>query len=261
MIFFFSGTGNSRFTAYRLADILDEKPCFIPSSIPEEVLFEGSQLGFVFPVYSWGVPPLVLNFIRRLSDSFCGIIKTHLIPVWAVCTCGDDTCLTPEMLKKELEAKGLNMSGAWSVTMPNTYVLLPGFDVDSQEVCANKLEYAQIRVDEIGRQIKSANWKIDVIRGKFPWLKSHLIYPLFSRWGINTSRWHWASSCIGCGRCAAVCPVRNIEISEGHPKWDIRCVSCLACYHICPVHAVAYGKITRMKGQYTCPLPLSHSQQ
>ena len=163
MIFFFSGTGNSRFTAYRLADILDEKPCFIPSSIPEEVLFEGSQLGFVFPVYSWGVPPLVLNFIRRLSDSFCGIIKTHLIPVWAVCTCGDDTGLTPEMLKKELEAKGLNMSGAWSVTMPNTYVLLPGFDVDSQEVCANKLEYAQIRVDEIRQLENRCNpWEISL---------------------------------------------------------------------------------------------------
>lgn len=254
MIFYFSGTGNSRFAALTMGKALNEKTCFIPSYIPEKLEFKGSHLGFVFPVYSWGVPSLAEDFISRLSESFCRHVKALEIPIWGIFTCGDDTGMAPEILKHILARRGLEMKGAWSVTMPNTYVLLPGFNVDTPEIRDSKLDAAPGRIDHIVARIKASKWETDVVRGKLPWLKSRIIYPIFRRWGIIPSRWHWTSECIGCELCSAACPTDNIQIRSRHPHWGSNCISCLACYHSCPVHSVGYGNITRTKGQYLCPL-------
>ena len=61
------------------------------------------------------------------------------------------------------------------------------------------------------------------------------------------------TNCISCGQCAAACPTANITISSHKPQWHGDCLNCLACYHTCPHHAVAFGRRTRGKGQYTCP--------
>ena len=67
MIFYYSGCGNSRYVAERLADSLQEPLHFIPETGPARALGEGEALGFVFPVYAWAPPHLVLDFIRRMQ--------------------------------------------------------------------------------------------------------------------------------------------------------------------------------------------------
>lgn len=59
-----------------------------------------------------------------------------------VCTCGDETGEAPQMFQKALEERGLKSLGFWSVIMPNTYVLLPGFDVDLDEIENYKIDHA-----------------------------------------------------------------------------------------------------------------------
>lgn len=253
MIYYFSGTHNSRHVAEMLASILKTECEFIPDSNPKEALCQKQEsLGFVFPVYSWGVPPIVIDFIRRLPHTFIEKANADGIPVWAAMTCGDETALAPEMLSKVLAEKGLRLSGVWSVIMPNNYVLLPGFDVDSKNVEHHKLDEAPARVKAIAEDIMSGNWRTDVIRGSWPRLKTKLIYPLFKRWGIFPKKWNWNQECVSCGKCFRVCPVGNITMVSDHPRWGNDCVSCLACYHVCPTHAVNYGSITKTKGQYFC---------
>lgn len=254
MIFFFSGTGNSRFVANRLADRLCEQASFIPETDPEKCSFSGSTLGFVFPVYSWGIPPLIEEFIARLSEEFCKDVQKSGTYVWMACTCGDEAAFTPEMLSKALSARNIQLKGIWSVIMPNNYVLLPGFNVDNKEVEKSKLEAAPARIDAIAEAIARKETCIDIVRGKHASFKSKMVYPLFKRWGIFPRRWRWTPECIGCEQCAVTCPMGNIRMQNGHPLWGDRCVSCLACYHICPTHGVAYGNATRIKGQYICPL-------
>jgi len=50
--------------------------------------------------------------------------------------------------------------------------------------------------------------------------------------------------CDGCGICAKVCPVHNIEMSSGRPVWQHRCVQCMACLHWCPASGLDFGKKT-----------------
>ncbi len=71
MIFYFSGTGNSKWIANQLSKEQKEELVFIPDALKNEALEfslqAGEKIGFVFPIYSWAPPEIVLNFIRQLS--------------------------------------------------------------------------------------------------------------------------------------------------------------------------------------------------
>lgn len=254
MILFFSGTGNTRHVARSLSNLLDDKIYFIPDTPAKSITEENERLIFCFPVYSWGVPPIVLDYINSLEEDFISHIRRMNVSVIMVCTCGDEVAETPEMFSKAWEKRGVAVRGLWNVIMPNDYVLLPGFNVDDAETEQRKLDSSEVRIREIARKILAEEWERDVIRGTMPRLKSRLVYPLFKRWGINPRHWTVSQECVSCGRCAEVCPVRNITLVQGRPKWGTDCVSCTACFHHCPTHAIDYGKVTENKGQYFCHL-------
>lgn len=253
MIYYFSGTHNSRYAAMRLGSLTGEDVRFIPEINPYDQTIDADKdksIGFVFPVYAWGVPAIVLDFIKRLPESISEWIREHSSYVWCVATCGDETGMAVEMLKKEFLKKGIRLSASWSLIMPNVYVLLPGFGTDPKDVEKRKLQDAVGRIENIAGKVKAQDCVEDLHLGSFPRLKTTLVYPLFKRWGVDTKKWHYTDACIGCGKCARVCPVGNIIMEEGHPKWGTECTSCCACYHICPTHSAQYGKITKNMGQY-----------
>ena len=254
MILYYSGTGNTAIVARLLAKELETDFALIPTVDPRRFDTADRDLVIAFPVYAWGVPPVVVNFIRLLPESVIERMSEGKTRLWCIATCGDETGLAVEMFRDVFRSRGVEVSGAWSVLAPNVYVLLPGFDVDKDAIEDHKLDAMKPRVQKIAKKIsgfKSGDKSIeDVHRGSRPKLKTRLIYPLFRKWGVNTRKWHWNAECISCGKCAEVCPENNIAMVGGHPKWGINCDSCTACYHVCPVHAVQYGRITEGKGQY-----------
>ena len=254
MVYYFSGTGNSTFVATTLANFLGLGLKFIPEVIPAEESVPEERILLVFPVYSWGVPPLVSKFILDLGLEFWERVKDRGMPVDCVMTCGDEVALAPEMIQKDFKKVGILLNSIWSVIMPNNYVLLPGFDIDSKELEKKKLEGSEGRLLEIAQALNQGDKRIDVVRGSIPWLKTKIVFPLFKKWGVFPKKWHFTDACISCGKCARICPLLNVKMKEQHPVWGTRCCSCLGCYHVCPVHAVAYGKETRKKGQYLFPL-------
>ena len=253
MIYYFSGTRNSRYAAMRLGSLTGQDVRFIPATDPYTEFIDKHterSVGFVFPVYAWGVPPIVLEFIRRLPESMTEEIRKAGLAVWCVATCGDETGMAVDMLRKALERRGLKLLGAWSLIMPNVYVLLPGFGTDPKEVEMRKLRDSVGRLASIGEKINAGQWEYDIHPGPWPRLKTGIVYPLFRKWGVNTHKWHYTDGCIGCGKCSKVCPVGNIAMTEGHPKWGTDCTSCCACYHVCPTRAAQYGSVTKNAGQY-----------
>lgn len=254
MIYYFSGTGNSRYVANQLSSATGQETRFIPDTDPyTETIRPGTDgnVGIVFPVYSWGVPPIVLDFLSRLPETMMEEIRSRHIPVWCVATCGDETGDAISMLRRQLHARGINLSGAWSVIMPNVYVMLPGFGTDPAPLEEKKLKDSISRLNEIAGRIVKGDFAFDVHTGSFPRLRTAIVYPLFRRWGVDPKRWHFTDGCISCGKCASACPVGNIAMSDGHPHWGTDCTSCCACFHICPVNSVQYGNITRKMGQYS----------
>ena len=254
MIIYFSGTGNSKHVAETCGKELGEEVIALTDHSPIQVKFSGKTLGIVTPVYSWGIPPIVLQYIDNLNKIF--VSESRQVPIWVILVCGDDTGKASEMMRNELKRRGLKLAGGWSIQMPNNYVLLPGFDVDPKDLENQKLRAAQEEIKEIVSKIANCKWEEKYVEGSWPRLKTRIVYPLFKHWGMIPSRWNHSDKCISCGICAKICPVKNITMLENkedktcYPQWGSNCTSCLACYHVCPTHAVQYGKITKNKGQY-----------
>lgn len=253
MIVCFSGTGNSLSVARRLAAGLGDEIVMIDRRFYDRPVVDadtvGSRVVWVFPIYSWSVPPVVASVMERVE----GISRD--MPSWMVATCGDDAGLTDRTWRSMAQQRGWKPMGAYTVEMPNTYVTMPGFDVDAEAVVDSKLAAMPGRVDSIVAAIKAGKSETDVVRGRFAWLKSRVIFPWFKSHAMSPRGFSSTDACIGCGACARACPMMNIILRDRRPSWGNTCAFCLACYHACPSHAVAYGRSTASHGQYTRLLP------
>lgn len=91
----------------------------------------------------------VTRFISRLTlNGYTGQ------SVYSVSTCGDECGYTDRLIGKALEKRAISLTAAYSVIMPNNYILLPGFDVDDKDVEERKLQDAPARVAEIIEAIR-----------------------------------------------------------------------------------------------------------
>lgn len=247
MIYYFSGTGNSLWVAKQLSNTLnDYKLQAINSYLPDENydIDNNEAIGFVFPVYAWAPPQIVFDFIERLN------IKQPSY-LYFVCTCGDDTGKTAHEFMKVIKKKGWKCYAGYSVIMPNTYISLPGFDVDEPVVAKQKIKNAIARIEYIGGEIKQKiqQNKLDCHEGVFPRFKTYILRPLFYRYLMSPHSFHVTELCNSCKLCEKICPLQNIRI-KNKPQWKNYCTHCLACYHSCPSHAIQYGGFTKGKGQY-----------
>lgn len=250
MIYYFSGTGNSRQIARQLSEKLgDELRRIGRDTTPHLPTTDSEAVGLVFPIYAWGMPRVVQNFINKMPQ--CPVDRNPYI--YMVATCGDDIGRTDRLLRKALKEHGLNLAAAFSVQMRNTYVCLPGFDTDDAETVKQKEAQARISVQHITQIVSSRGQSepTDLTPGAMPWLKSYVLRPLFNALLISDKRFSADTKlCTHCKRCIKVCPLGNVAFStENIPQWRGHCTHCLACYHACPQHAIAYGKFTKGKGQ------------
>ena len=126
--------------------------------------------------------------------------------VYFVCTCGDDCGYTDRIMRSILARRGIAVTGGFSVQMPNNYVLMPGFDVDSKMVEETGKSAGTCRRDRRGDPAEEKS--LFVLCGKCPSLKSYMVYPLFTHFAIGGNRFYATDACISCGICAKVCPTR-----------------------------------------------------
>lgn len=108
MIFYFSGTGNSYYVASKIASRSGEGLAPIARLMKnaadgfEYTLRDGEIIGFVYPIYAWAPPKVVLDFISKLKLLN---YKGHYI--FSTATCGDDTGSSLKILRKSLQKRAL----------------------------------------------------------------------------------------------------------------------------------------------------------
>lgn len=259
MIICFSGTGNSAAVARELSARLGGKAGRVvtlegelltsPQTARLELAGADEPVIWCFPIHAWAPPKMVEQFLRRVRIKGCGERTPH----YMVCTCGDDVGIAHRRWARMVGRRGWSPRAAWSVEMPNTYVCLPGFDTDAPEVERRKLAAMPERVGEIARLIAGGRCGDldDVVAGRMAWSKTEILRPLFRAFCMSPRPFVCdPAKCVTCGLCARQCPVGNIEMSGGHPRWGNRCTMCLRCLHCCPVSAIDYGAETRQKGRY-----------
>ena len=284
MIFYFSGTGNTKWAASKLAaatreDLISIAPYMRADDSSHNlaepfILKENERLGFVFPVHGWRVPKLVREFISKMkiqrepSDASAenkakadDCLKNRPF-AYCVCTAGDSIGLTIENLNEvisqnpSLQALGITeVSSSYSLIMPESYIGLPFMDVDPKEREIRKKENAAQELAVVCEEIFDRKEGINrLVKGPIPWFFTKVVGGFFENVLITDKRFHVEKDrCVKCGICANVCPVGDIKGGHGeYPVWlhHKDCLTCFTCYHHCPHHAIEFGKQTQKKGQY-----------
>ncbi len=284
MIFYFSGTGNTKWAASKLASATREDLISIAPYMRADdsshnlaepfILKENERLGFVFPVHGWRVPKLVreliskMKILREPSDATGGnkakaddCLKNPPF-AYCVCTAGDSIGLTIENLNEvisqnpSLQALGITeVSSSYSLIMPESYIGLPFMDVDPKEREIRKKENAAQELAVVCEEIFDRKEGINrLVKGPIPWFFTKVVGSFFENVLITDKRFHVEKDrCVKCGICANVCPVGDIKGGHGeYPVWlhHKDCLTCFTCYHHCPHHAIEFGNQTQKKGQY-----------
>lgn len=245
MIFYFSGTGNTKWVAQQLAEATGEELRYIPDELRqgmplEYVLKEDERLGFCFPTHGWQPPHIVRAFIRQASFH-------HVQYVYAVTTCGDNMGHAMQILNKELGQKGLQAQSMFAVLMPESNVCFSFLHLDTPEREQQKIANARKTVahicEVVGNRQKGV---VELIRGAIPYTYTYIIGGYYNKHLIKDDKfWVDEEACIQCGLCAKLCPVDDIEGLPPRWKHDGSCTNCLACYHHCPKHAIHWGTMKR----------------
>lgn len=253
MIFYFSGTGNTKWVAETIASHINEQILNIADEINGDCVYklaEKERIGFCFPVHGWQPPGIIRRFISK-----CHFTNTGNHYCYILCTCGSEVGKTMEIFAHDLRRVGLRVDSFFSLKMPNTYIALPFMDTDGEEMEKKKLSEAGNKLISIAHSIKDCSCGLkSVTEGPAPFILSHIIGQFFNLMMITDKPFHVnIQKCINCGLCAKVCPTNNILINnEMLPQWlhINKCTCCMACFHHCPTHAINYGNATQSKGQY-----------
>lgn len=241
MVFYFSGTGNSKWVAEEIAKGISDRAVNICDFLKEGNetynIETNEKIGFVFPVYAWRTPKIMLDFIPKVKlndDTFA----------FAVCTCGDEAGDAIDAVKSLVP-----LSGAYSIIMPNNYIIM-GTDVDTADIVELKLKTAKIDIATIINEINDGKKIFDIDKGTLAFIKTKVIGYLFNKYALSAKPFFAEDSCTACGLCEKICPSGCVKIVDGKPKWGDNCMQCLACINHCPQKAIQYGKKTAKLGRY-----------
>ena len=246
MIFYFTGTGNTRWAAQLLAEATTEELRFIPDELGKTESYrlkDGERLGFCFPTHGWQPPHIVREFIRRANFE-------HVSYCYALTTCGDNMGYAMRIFEKELRQKGLHTDARFAIVMPESNVCFSFLHLDTDEKARQKVEAARQRMIHICQIITERQHDIEeLVKGAIPFTYTYIIGGYYNKHLITDEKfWVDEQTCLQCGLCQKLCPVDDIKGTP--PVWlhNERCTNCLACYHHCPVHAIHWGNMKR--GQY-----------
>lgn len=242
MIFYFTGTGNSLAVAKKLQQ--DGEALINMAEAIREHKFDysveqGEKVGFVFPVYFYSLPTIVIDFIA-------GLKLENAEYIYSIITCGGGISQAGVILKKKLAERQLQLNYVSELLMPDNYILLYENKAEGWEPC---LEKAYERLEAIAQDI--ANKKSSKIGNVS--IVSDVMAVMYQH-ARKTNKFYAEGTCSSCGMCARNCPEAAIEMVDGRPVWKKeKCAQCLACINRCPARAIQYGEKTRKQGRYVHP--------
>jgi ferredoxin len=240
IIFYFSGTGNSLKVAKTLAKELGDAKIISMAKSGKYYLTEEYQtIGFVYPTYYWGLPKIVVEFVKNMNFNN---VKAYC---YSIATYGGIIGNGISQMNKLVSQHDITLNYGEKLRMVANYII-------SYNIFNN-----------INRCLKSSDKKLLSIilnikkrknkKIKKPNTKMEIIYENSIRDISLAKDYNVNDNCIGCGICKEVCPVKNIEIIDKKPAFNNNCESCIACIQYCPQRAINYKDKTQKRKRYTHP--------
>ena len=120
MILYFSGTGNSKYVAKRIADALGDEIVNLNDRIKasdSSSIETDERVIIVTPTYAWRIPRIVRDWLR----------KTELRgakQAWFVMTCGSEIGNADKYNRELCAEKAISCMGTAQIVMPENYIAM-----------------------------------------------------------------------------------------------------------------------------------------
>lgn len=235
MVAYFSGTGNTKFLAHKIAAELDDETFDLSLHLKEDNLELNSEKPFIVmsPIHAWGLPPEVENLLS----------KSHLKGnknVYFALTMGANHGGIEKRLEFLASKIGLVYKGLAPFVMPNNYFI--GEKLDSEEEALSFIRESLAEIPSFVAAVKEEKTYTDSHperRGNAALrLFAPSIHRMFSKYGRGMYHFSVSDKCIRCLTCVKGCPMANIALVDGKIKFSKHCMLCLRCVSACPVEAI-----------------------
>lgn len=246
-LIYFSGTGNTKLIANRIAENLKIQIINIENNYNFEKLFsEIETLIIMYPVY-YSTPPIIIReFLNKYRENLEN--KNIMSLVTQMCFSGDGAYVIRDYLPKSA-----NLIYSRHIDMPSNISNLPILPFFENFLINFKIHHALKKSDKISIEIKNGNLKTqgNTNFGHKMGL-SQRIGGLEKESEKRNNLWI-DDTCIACGLCVKNCPVNNlfIENKKAHSKGS--CIFCTRCENICPKKSIRVLIDRKVKYQYKLP--------
>jgi Pyruvate/2-oxoacid:ferredoxin oxidoreductase delta subunit len=245
VIFYYTGTGNSLWSARLLAERLGGAKLLPMKGADPFAAGAADAVGFVFPVHMWGIPGPVLDFLEKLA------LKAGVY-YFALAVNAGQVSRTLLQLRGVLAKRGVKLAAGFSIALPSNYIPWGG---PGTEIRRNTLfRQGREKINDAGAYI--AERKSGALEKGPAWQRILFtaIYKMTFKQVKTMDKGFWCDErCNACAICVKVCPARNIVLAAGKPVWQHRCEQCLACIQWCPKESIQYGKKTPAYERYHHP--------
>lgn len=246
MVLYFSATGNTEFIAKELAKRLDDECVNLLSRIKAQDYSPiHSEKPFVVcaPVYVCEIPRFMAKYLKKLPF-------TGSKDVYFILTSGGYCGPSGLLMKKIFKAKKMTCHGHAEFKMPRNYVASNAYAMLEKEQVEERIISSYQQLDGVAKDILAGNKLTARHVFLFETLITLPLNPVWCKYKLTAKDFFAKDSCMGCGKCAKVCPLNNIKITDKKPVWSNQCTHCMACISNCPVDAIEYGTITKDKQPY-----------
>lgn len=244
----FSGTGNTEKLCLRLGEELMKRGhsfemCPIRGDVAPVSPREFDLVIVGYPVHAFNAPAPVLSFLKKLRDGGgkpAVLVRTSGEPL----RMNDASGISPRRI---LSRRGYRVCGEYHYVMPYNIIFR-----HSDGMAARMWRAAELKLPHDAEEIVSGGGnkpKIGVPRR----LVSFVLRVEHPGMHAIGRAFKATETCVGCGKCAVVCPVGNITMKDGKPSFGGSCAGCMACAFHCPRDAIRTGILNgwRVNGAYT----------
>jgi len=246
MVLYFSATGNTAFIAREIAKRLDDECVDLLDRIKQQEhapLHSEKPFVICAPVYVCEMPRFLSKYLRE--QSFSGSKE-----VYFVFTSGGYCGISGVLAKSLFRKKKMHYRGCAEFTMPRNYVASDAYSMLTAPEVEERITRACGMLDSVAASIRAGENLISRHVFLFETVITVPFNPVWSKFKLRAKDFYATEKCIGCGKCAKLCPLNNISLQERKPVWHDSCSHCMACIANCPTEAIEYGTITQSKERY-----------
>lgn len=244
MVLYFTGTGNSRHIAERIAHALNDTLISLNDRIKSgdiTPLAVNGRLVLVMPTYAWRIPRIVRDHLLRTE--LRGARET-----WFVMDCGSEIGNAAKYNRALCREKGLVYMGTAQIVMPENFIAM--FNAPTVEEARWIVAKAEPFIDRAIAAIRAGHMFSPPRKKLYDRIASSAVNPVFYSLFVKANPFTVSDVCIGCGKCEKLCPLNNITLQNARPVWGSNCTQCMACICYCPTRAIEYGKKSAGKPRY-----------